>query len=116
MTLQEFVQRYPQYATVPPEKLAEALHRKFYPDMDKSHFYPAVGLKRLPFDRGVSTVTTKPFMSAQEKAERGETAVRLLGQGALDMSPAGDLNAAVEAWRGKPTVGEGEYNWVERGS
>lgn len=52
MNLSEIRQQYPQYQDLSDDELAGALHRKFYPDMDKADFDQRIGLATEP-ERGI---------------------------------------------------------------
>lgn len=45
--LDDIRQQYPQYADVPDGKLASAIRKKYYPDMDPPDFYRKAGLGHL---------------------------------------------------------------------
>jgi hypothetical protein len=47
-TIQEIRAQYPQYSDLPDQDLADALHRKYYSDMDVKDFYGRVGLSQEP--------------------------------------------------------------------
>ena len=44
MNIQEVRAKFPQYADLSDEQLADALHGKFYADMPKAQFYSSIGL------------------------------------------------------------------------
>ena len=46
MKISEIRQQYPQYDGLSDKELADALHAKFYPDMDRADFYDRVGLSK----------------------------------------------------------------------
>lgn len=43
MNIQEVRQKFPQYNDLSDQRLADALHAKFYPDMDKGEYYQKIG-------------------------------------------------------------------------
>jgi len=43
MNIQEVRQKFPQYNDLSDQQLADALHAKFYPDMDKGEYYQKIG-------------------------------------------------------------------------
>jgi hypothetical protein len=44
LSIQDFKVQNPDYKDVPDQELADKLHEKFYPDMDKDEFYDKVGV------------------------------------------------------------------------
>ena len=46
MKISEIRKEYPQYESLSDRELADALHNKFYPNMDLGDFYERVGLTK----------------------------------------------------------------------
>ena len=46
ITIADVRAKYPQYSDMSDIQLADALHAKYYPDMDKAQFYAKIGLKQ----------------------------------------------------------------------
>ena len=46
ITIADVRAKYPQYSDMSDVQLADALHAKYYPDMDKAQFYAKIGLKQ----------------------------------------------------------------------
>jgi hypothetical protein len=75
MKISEIRQQYPQYKELSDRELADALHDKFYPDMELGDFYERVGLTK----RGIGAAVGKGLESL---ISSGRTAI-----GALTGSP-----------------------------
>ena len=50
MNIQQIRQKYPQYDNLSDAQLAEALRRKFYPDLSKEEFEKRIGLRAAPVE------------------------------------------------------------------
>lgn len=87
MKISEIRKEYPQYESLSDRELADALHAKFYPNMDLGDFYERVGLAK----SGVGASVSKGIESL---ISSGRTAF-----GALTGSPEEAAKAALE--RGK---------------
>jgi hypothetical protein len=75
MKISEIRQQYPQYKELSDRELADALHDKFYPDMELGDFYERVGLTK----KGIGAAVGKGLESL---ISSGRTAI-----GALTGSP-----------------------------
>ena len=86
MKISEIRQQYPQYDGLSDKELADALHAKFYPDMDRGDFYDRVGLSKkgvlAAAQKGIESlissgrtalesVTGSPEEAARRALERG---------------------------------------------
>jgi hypothetical protein len=87
MKISEIRQQYPQYESLSDRELADALHAKFYPNMDLGQFYEEIGLAKT----GIGAAAAKGLESL---ISTGRTAF-----GSLTGSPEEAAKAALE--RGK---------------
>jgi hypothetical protein len=87
MKISEIRQKYPQYKELSDRELADALHNKFYPDMELGDFYERVGLTKTGIGAAVGkgieslissgrtavgALTGSPEEAAQAGLKRGE--------------------------------------------
>ena len=84
MKISEIRQQYPQYKELSDKELADALHAKYYPDMELGDFYERIGLAK----SGIGAAVSKGIESL---ISSGRTAV-----GALTGSPEEAARAALE--------------------
>jgi hypothetical protein len=118
MKISEIRQKYPQYKELSDRELADALHNKFYPDMELGDFYERVGLTKTGIGAAVGkgieslissgrtavgALTGSPEEAAQAGLKRGEDiGARYADQVSLDKvkkayAERGILPAAGEA-------------------
>jgi hypothetical protein len=118
MKISEIRQQYPQYKELSDRELADALHSKFYPDMELGDFYERVGLTKKGLGAAVGkgieslissgrtaigALTGSPEEAAQAGLKRGEDiGARYADQVSLDKvkkayEKDGVLSAAGEA-------------------
>jgi hypothetical protein len=82
MKISEIRQQYPQYKDLSDRELADALHDKFYPDMELGDFYERVGLTK----KGIGAAVGKGIESL---VSSGRTAIGALTGSAEEAAEAG---------------------------
>jgi hypothetical protein len=89
LTIQDVRAKYPQYTDMSDTQLADALHAKYYADMDKSQFYAKIGLnqKDAAYDPNPPTDVEPGFFS-----KVGDAAAKRAGN--------------VDSWKAPVVVGQ----------
>ena len=76
MNIQEVRQKFPQYNDLSDQQLADALHAKYYPDMDKSEYYQKIG-----FSIQKTTPKKEPLITKRDISKFARPVLELGGAG-----------------------------------
>jgi hypothetical protein len=111
-TISEVRQKYPQYADMSDQQLADALHSKFYADIPKADFYGRIGLGSQD-----PAIPTPAQVNAEATANKGGGPLRYIdnlvrqGANALTFGFADELSAGASQLTGiGPTASAPSYD------
>ena len=100
MNLQDFKAKNPAYKDVPDQKLADALHKKYYSSMPLTEFYQKVGVEPRTAQSVLDSQIPNPVYTDEMRPERGNMSfIDKMAKGASDI-PAGVAQLAAHALPG----------------